>query len=208
MVRASRFAVAGLVVAVVAGCGSSTHSASGTGSSAASGSAVSSAGGAGALSAEARSAATGDIPDTQAFLVFNDSQAGFSIKYPEGWTQKGAGSNVSFSDKNNVVHLVISPGAPPSPAGLSSELSKLKSSSPTLTFSPAVPIHVRAGTAVEATYTTRSAPNPVTGKSVQMIVNRYELARSGKRATIDLGAAKGVDNVDAYRMMINSFGWQ
>jgi hypothetical protein len=50
-------------------------------------------------------------------------------------------------------------------------------------------------------------PNPVTGKSVLLIVDRYELSIAGKRATVDLGTPKGVDNVDAYRMMINSFRW-
>ena len=36
----------------------------------------------------------------------------------------------------------------------------------------------------------------------------YELARGGRRATVDLGTARGVDNVDAYRMIINSFRWR
>ena len=59
--------------------------------------------------------------------------------------------------------------------------------------------------AVKATYTTRSAPNPVTGKTVTLIVDRYELAKNGKRAVIDLASPVGVDNVDAYRMIIQSF---
>ena len=66
---------------------------------------------------------------------------------------------------------------------------------------------VGGGEAIKATYTTRSTPNPVTGKQVVLIVDRYELAGPGRRATIDLGTARGVDNVDAYRKMINSFRW-
>jgi hypothetical protein len=38
-------------------------------------------------------------------------------------------------------------------------------------------------------------------------VDRYELGKGGKVAVVDLGTAKGVDNVDAYRMMIESFRW-
>ena len=40
-----------------------------------------------------------------------------------------------------------------------------------------------------------------------LIVDRYELTDPGGRATIDLGTAKGVDNLDAYKKMINSFRW-
>ncbi len=41
-----------------------------------------------------------------------------------------------------------------------------------------------------------------------LIVDRYELATGGRLATVDLGTPKGVDNVDAYRMMIESFSWR
>jgi hypothetical protein len=43
---------------------------------------------------------------------------------------------------------------------------------------------------------------------VTLVVDRYYLAHGGKRAVVDLGAPKGVDNVDAYRMMIESFRWR
>jgi hypothetical protein len=61
---------------------------------------------------------------------------------------------------------------------------------------------------VKVSYTTQSAPNPVTGKRVTLMVDRYELAKGGKRATVDLATPTGVDNVDAYRMMIQSFRWK
>ncbi len=200
-----------LSLAAVA-CGSTSHSstpaaapATSTSSSAES---RGSQGGVGALSAEAQSAATGDIPDNQVFLAFGDSRSGYSISYPEGWARKGAGSKVTFSDKNNIVRIVIGKGAAPSPATVRSELSMLQRGNATLAFSPPHPVHVKSGTAIKATYTTRSAPNPVTGKQVQLVVDRYELARAGRWATVDLGTPKGVDNVDAYRMMINSFSWR
>jgi hypothetical protein len=161
----------------------------------------------GALSAEAQSAATGDIPDTQVFLTYKNPSAGYRISYPEGWTRQGSTADVTFSDKNNIVHIVITKARSATTADVAAELNRLKQSSSTLTFTAPKNIQVKSGSAVKTTYTTKSAPNPVTGKSVLLIVDRYELSQNGKRATVDLGTPKGVDNVDAYRMMINSFRW-
>lgn len=162
----------------------------------------------GALSAEAKSAATGDIPDTQVFLKYANAGAGYSIVYPEGWTRKGSTRDVTFSDKNNVVHIVVTSGGTPTAAGVAAELKQLKQATPSLTFTQPRRIKLSAGAAIKTTYTTLSAPNPVTGKSVLLVVDRYEFAKADKRATVDLGTPKGVDNVDAYRRMINSFRWR
>ena len=101
---ASLLVAAGLLVA---GCGSSSSTdTSGE---------VNSGGGAGAPTesveaggeagpSEAQSAATGDIPDNQVFLVFHDSRAGYSIRYPEGWARKGSANDVIFQEKANTVH--------------------------------------------------------------------------------------------------------
>src|SRR5947209_5747576 len=93
-----------IAAAVIAGCGSTSSSTTIAGTTRASTSSRASAGGAsaGALAADARSAATGDIPDNQVFLVFTNKAAGYSIKYPEGWTQRGSDRNVTFQDKNNL----------------------------------------------------------------------------------------------------------
>jgi hypothetical protein len=203
-----------LLTVAAAGCGSSGGSS--TASSPASSSAASSssapaggaAPGAGALTAEARSVATGDIPDNQVFLTFHNAESRYSIKFPEGWTQKGSAGDVTFAEKNNLVHIVVTPGPAPTPAAVDAELNRLKATTPSISFTSAVTLHVTAGAAIKATYTTRSAPNPVTGKRVVLIVDRYELASAGQRAIVDLATAQGVDNVDAYRMMINSFRWQ
>ena len=152
--------------------------------------------------------ATGDIPDNQVFLTFTNPVAGYSVSYPEGWTRKGDGRNVTFSDKNNIVHVVVANGPAPTVASVQSELAALQQKNPTLKFTPPHAVTLKSGPAIKATYTTESAPNPVTGKRVLLIVDRYELAHAGKHATVDLGTAKGVDNVDAYRMMSNSFRWQ
>ena len=117
-------------------------------------------------------------------------------------------NDVTFSDKNNIVHIVVTSGGAPTAADVTAELNRLKHSTPSLTFTPPRSITLTSGTAIKTTYTTLSAPNPVTGKSVLLVVDRYEFAKAGKRATVDLGTPKGVDNVDAYRRMINSFRWR
>jgi hypothetical protein len=79
-------------VLVVPGCGSSKSKGSSQGGSAA---------------AEAKSAATGDIPDNQVFLRFRNASAGYSILYPEGWARKGTSRDTTFQDKDNPVHVAI-----------------------------------------------------------------------------------------------------
>jgi hypothetical protein len=160
-----------------------------------------------ALQAEANAAATGDIPDNQVFLTFQNRAAAYSIRYPEGWTQHGSGGDVTFQDKNNLVHIVVGKGGAPTPTSVSGQLKALKASNPSLAFQPPKTVRIGSSQVVKATYTTQSAPNPVTGKRVTLTVDRYELAKGGRRAVVDLGTPRGVDNVDAYRMMIASFRW-
>jgi hypothetical protein len=57
-------------------------------------------------------------------------------------------------------------------------------------------------------YTRRGGPDPVTGKRPTLIVDRYVFGRAGRVATVDLETAKGVDNVDAYKMISRSFTWR
>jgi hypothetical protein len=141
------------------------------------------------LAPEAQAAATGDIPDNQVFLRFRNDAAGYSIKYPEGWAQQGSGSTVTFRDKNNIVRIVIGAGSKPNVHGAQS-------------------VRIGGRTALRSRYRTHGAQNAVTGKSVTLVVDRYYLWRNGKRAVVDLGTPVGVDNVDAYRLMIESFRWR
>jgi hypothetical protein len=140
------------------------------------------------LAPEAQAAATGDIPDNQVFLTFKNSAAGYTMKYPEGWAQQGAGGQVTIRNKNNIVRIVVGPGAKANVPGTQQM---------TISGLPAL----------KSVYRTQSAPNAVTGKRVTLVVDRYYLWHNGKRAVVDLGSPVGVDNVDAYRLMIQSFRW-
>jgi hypothetical protein len=132
----------------------------------------------GAVPSEAESAATGDIPDNQAFLAYTNKSAGYTIRYPEGWARTGSGSDVTFKEKANVIHVVVHPGSAKSKPG------------------------------EKRTLTRRSAPDPVTGKSLPLIVDVYEYEHAGKVAVLELSTPEGVDNVDAYRMISESFRWK
>jgi hypothetical protein len=158
-----------------------------------------------ALQAEANSAATGDIPDNQVFITFQNAAAHYSLKYPEGWAQQGAGGKVTFRDKNNIVRVVVAPGTPPTEAAVRRGVTHL--TAVTLRSGPRR-LTVGGEPALAVVYATRSAPNPVTGKRVTLVVDRYYLAHGGKVAIVDLGTPEGVDNVDAYRLMIESFRWR
>jgi hypothetical protein len=41
-----------------------------------------------------------------------------------------------------------------------------------------------------------------------LTVDRYELGQGGRRAILDLAGAVGADNVDAYRLIAQSFRWR
>lgn len=200
----------------LSGCGSSTRASSSAAPAAGAPAATSGApaasggsAGAGALSADATSAKTGDVPDTQNFLTFSDRALRISIVYPEGWVVKQAGDGVSFTDKNNQVRVALSKGAPPTAATVAAKLAALKSSAPTLAVTAAAQtVRLPSGPAIKATYTTESAPNPVTGKTLKLTVDRYALAHAGRIAVVDLGTPVGVDNIDAYKKLIGSFKWR
>jgi len=156
-----------------------------------------------ALQAEANSAATGDIPDNQVFINFRG--AAYSMKYPEGWAQQGAGAHVTFRDKNNIVRVVVTPGPRPTAASVRADLRRLTGAH---ARSAPRPLTMNGVPAFKVVYTTASAPNAVTGKRVTLMVDRYYLSHAGKEAIVDLGTPVGVDNVDAYRLMIQSFRWR
>lgn len=158
-----------------------------------------------ALQAEANATAAGDIPDNQVFLTFHNAAAGYSMKYPEGWAQRGGGKALTFRNKNNIVRVVVVNGTAPTTATVHGELASLKGARV-----KSGPMHmtISGAPALKVTYTTVSSPNAVTGKRVTLIVDRYYVWHRGKRAIVDLGTPVGVDNVDAYRLMIQSFRWR
>jgi len=163
---------------LTAGCGGGSSSSSTSSTPAAGTTAENQPSSGGEAPSEAQAAATGDIPDNQVFLTYGDPTAGYSIRYPEGWARKGSGADVTFREKANVIHLVVRKGAP------------------------------RGKPGTKTTYSRMTAPDPVTGKRLRLVVDRYEYGQGGKVAVLDLATPEGVDNVDAYRLIAKSFEWQ
>jgi hypothetical protein len=207
-------------VALTAACGgssSATPSSAPSGSTPATGGSNGSSGGANALVGEANAAAAGDIPDNQVFLTFANQAEGYTIKYPEGWAQQGSGASVTFRDRNNEMRIVADQGQV-TPSAVAADVQQLTSQTAGFkVVSPPVehPTCTNAGKTVQlplaaakVVYETQSQPNSVTGKKVTLVVDRYYLGNGGKRAIIDLGSPKDVDNVDAFCLMASSFKWK
>jgi hypothetical protein len=181
---------------LVAGCGSSSSSTTSAG------------GGSSSTSAsEAASAATGDIPDNQQFLRYTNSAAGYSLVYPQGWARKGSANDITFSDKDNSVEVKIAKGPNPTVSSVSAELKREAASDPTLQPGKPQQLQLPSGPAVHVVYHVQGPPDPVTGKKPTLMVDRYVLAHKGRVATVNESTPVGVDNVDAYRKMIESFRW-
>ena len=161
----------------------------------------------GALTGEAASVAAGDIPDNQVFLTLHDKAGGFSMKYPEGWAQKTKTGTLTIQDKNNVVRVSVSNAALPTTAAVDQQMKDLQTKTPSLKANAATAMTISKAPAIKVTYTTVSAPNAVTGKTTILMVDRYYLSHNGRLAVIDMGTPQGVDNVDAYRLMSESFTW-
>jgi hypothetical protein len=203
--------VVGLIV-VASGCGSSKHAAAPTtattGATTAPAAPATTNQAPGGLQGEAASAATGDIPDNQVFVTFSNARAAYSMRYPEGWAQSGSGGRVTFRDKNNIVRIVVQRGGPATIASVRADMTALHAASPSMRAGRPSTLRISGAPAVKVVYTTQSAPNPVTNKRVILIVDRYYLSHGGRRAIVDLGTPVGVDNIDAYRLMIQSFRWR
>ena len=115
--------------------------------------------------------------------------------------QSGGPNATVFRDKNNIVRVVVQRGSAPAPARIRSDPS-LRAAH--ITSGPST-LSVKGKRVTKVVYTTRSAPNTVTGKRVTLTVDRYYVPHARKEAIVDLGSPVGVDNVDAYRLMIQSF---
>jgi hypothetical protein len=188
-----------------AGCGSTHSGPAAVGSSVKSGRSTAATTG---VPSEAQSAATGDIPDNQAFLTFHNSPAGYAIRYPEGWARQGSGADVSFHERGNSIRVAVTAGAPPTPASALAALAALRRSDATIKASRPPRRTLGVQPVLELTYTRLSGADPVTGKRLPLTIDRYLYAHGGKVAIVDLSTPKGVDNVDAYRMISRSFQWR
>ena len=169
-----------VVVAAAAGCGSSS---SGSGD--------------GAKPVDPNKAEVsppGDIPDNQAFVSYTPPSGGYTVKVPEGWARKAAGGSTTLSDKLNSITME----AKPSSAGAARDRPN---------GARVTTVKRKAGRAVRITYLTAGKPDPVTGKSRTLAVERYVFLHNGRNIVLTLKGAKGADNVDPWKIVTDSLSY-
>lgn len=213
-VRMSVAAAVSLALLAISACSSSSKSSSAVPTS---GQAIASSGGVSSATSASgvpqsgvpESNPAGDIPDNQAYVAVRDTNAGYTLSVPEGWSQTSDAGAVVFSDKYNVVRIQTrTVSSPPTTASVrSTELPAVAAATRGYTPGPVSTVDRKAGQAILATYKANSATNPVTGKYAVEAVERYVFYRAGREVILTLAAPVGSDNVDPWRKVTDSFGW-
>jgi hypothetical protein len=152
----------------------------------------------------------GDIPDNQVFVAYTPPAGGYTVKVPEGWARSDSGGAVVFTDKLNSIRMetVDAATAPTVESVTRTDLPAIKAAAKNFEAGAVKVVTRKAGSAVLATYRADAAPNAVTGKVVHDDVERYEFWRAGKAVILTLAGPQGADNVDPWRIVTDSFGWQ
>lgn len=149
----------------------------------------------------------GDIPDNAVFLTYHDQAHGFAIAYVEGWQVTPATDGVTIRDKDSseTVQVVA---APPDLASYitSTDIPALQSL-PGFRLDRQDKVTINGQSIDHIVYHAPSPQDPVTGKEVASTIDRYYVMGANGLAIISLSTPDGVDNVDAFRMMIESFSW-
>jgi hypothetical protein len=151
----------------------------------------------------------GDIPDNQVFVAFQSADGSYSVKVPEGWVRTENGGVVVFTDKYNSVtisSMASTSGAVAVDAVRNTGLTDV-SSNPTFHLIDVQPVTRKAGEGVLATYEIGSDPNPVTGKTALLAVERYVFNHGGTTVILTLSGANGADNVDPWKVVSDSLTW-
>ena len=149
----------------------------------------------------------GDIPDNAVFLTYQGAGPAFSIQYVEGWqvTQQPDGVVIRDKDSSETV-AVVARQADVAGYVASTDLPALRARAG---FGLIKQDTVTAGGSsyVHLAFNTTSPPDAVTGKQVPLTVDRYYVPGPSGLAIVSLATPDGVDNVDAFRQMIESFRW-
>jgi hypothetical protein len=212
--RRTAVAITTLVVAVsvLGACGSSK-------SSGAPGTAATTAapGSAGSTTAPASSTPTqpevspqGDISDSAVYVAQTDPGGKYTVKVPEGWAMTTSGTAVSFTDKLNTIRVETAPAAaaPTIASATATEVPKIALAASQYKAGRVSMVSRTSGPAVLITYEETSTPNPVTGKTIRLAVERYEFWAHGTEAIVTLSGPVGADNVDPWKIVTDSFTWK
>ncbi len=140
----------------------------------------------------------GDIPDTQAFVTF--SGPGYSVLVPEGWSRTRRGSTFAFRSNANVESIELRR------VSVNDDLRKRFGAVGAI----GIKKHATLGTAPATlmTFRSRSDPDPVTGKRVELENALYTSQRQAMYARLLLSAPVGADNADQWKKIAGSFRWK
>jgi hypothetical protein len=158
---------------------------------------------AGALATEPNAA--GDIPDTQAFVVYR-APGSYSVEAPEGWARSVRGATVTFSDKldGESVSLLRHVRQTDNRSELALAARDAQGVRKIALDSAILP----AGRATLLKYTSDSQPNPITGRRVRLENARFIFRYRDRVARLTLWAPVGADNADQWRRIAQSFRWE
>jgi hypothetical protein len=150
----------------------------------------------------------GDIPDNTQFVPYRAH--GFEVKVPEGWARTDLATGASFTDKLNTVRIEMATAAsaPTAASARTADVPKIQATTRRFALRRVESVRRAGGRVVRIVYEADSAPDPVTGKVVRDIVERYEFFRSGREAALTLSGPVGADNVDPWRTVSDSFRWR
>lgn len=148
----------------------------------------------------------GDIPDTIAYVTYTNAAGGYMFDHPEGWAQTEQGTSVTFTDRYNGVTVNVTPtsGPPTVSSAQTVDVPALRASQPAFELRSVAASTLPAGPGVLIVYRRNSPPDPVTGRSARVEVQRYEIFGHGHTVALELFGAVGADNVDPYRRMSES----
>ena len=156
--------------------------------------------------------ASGDVPDNAVFVDYQSKDGGYSVQYVEGWSVKPGdkgGVSITDIDSAEVVELRDAPTGDLTQYVTGTDEPQLQSQVQDYQQNDLKTMTVNNQSVVELTYTSTSAPNAVTDKSQSVVSQRYYIPGPNNRlAILTLTTPDGVDNVDAFRQMLESFTWQ
>ncbi len=149
----------------------------------------------------------GDIPDNAVFLTYSDASHRFSVQYVEGWQVSPSSTGVQIRDKDSSETIDVQKAVTDVAAYiLQTDLPALESKSD-FVLKKQDTVTIKGKPYMHLAYGILSPPDPVTAKRVPSTVDRYYVSGPAGLAVISLSTPDGVDNVDAFRQMIESFTW-
>ncbi|WP_020677590.1 PsbP-related protein [Geopsychrobacter electrodiphilus] len=152
----------------------------------------------------------GDIPDSQVFVPYSSSQAGYRLSVPEGWARTTSEHAVTFQDKLNGLSVTITKAdkLPDKRDIYNNQATRLKQTGRAVIMKQIKTVRLSNQPAILMRYESNSEPDPVINKQVRLENSSYFYYHNGKLAELRLWAPLGADNVDQWRLISRSFNWR